>query len=295
VTRPEATERTLAGRAVRRLRRVGIRVGITRPADTESLLLEADRLRRRLQVLRDALGRRADPASSLEEDTIPLDYGVTPLRIVASAYRRQATAAKEPFTVEWIEQSLREGGVLYDIGANVGGYTLIAAAQHPSVRIVAFEPAYKNYAALCDNIVVNEFADRVVPVPLVLGRETHLATFRHRRLIVGGAQHESRAVPGELDWEPEYEQPGLVAQLDDVVRLFGLPAATHAKVDVDGAELEVFGGAAATLAAQSLQGILVEMADDPDAVGRLLRDAGFELRQVHETPAVSYGVFEREG
>lgn len=231
----------------------------------------------------------------MEEDTIPLDYAGAPLRIVASAYRRQATAAKEPFTVTWLEESLRDGGVLYDIGANVGGYSLIAAAQSADVRVVAFEPAYKNYAALCDNVVVNSFADRVVPVPLALGRETRLATFRHRRLIVGGARHESRAAPGELDWQPDYEQPGLVAALDDVVRWFGLPAPTHAKVDVDGAEAEVFEGAAATLAAPTLRGILVEMADDPDAISSLLRTAGFSLRRVHETPAVAYGLFDRSG
>src|SRR5579862_9056307 len=135
---------SLARRVSRRLRRLGIRAGVTRPADTESLLLEADLLRRRLQLVRDALGRRAPTASVVEEEMIPLDYERAPLRIVASAYRRQATAAKEPFTVEWIEQSLRGGGVLYDVGANVGGYSLIAAAQNPSVRVVAFEPAYKN-------------------------------------------------------------------------------------------------------------------------------------------------------
>lgn len=291
----EAKGSDLARRAVRRFRRLLIRAGVVQAADTESLLLEANRLRRRLQVVRDALGTRAAPGSAVEEDTIPLDYPGAPLRIVASAYRRQGTAAKEPFTVTWLEESLRGGGVLYDIGANVGGYSLIGAAQSDAVRVVAFEPAYKNYAALCDNIVVNGFDARIVPVPLSLGRQTRLATFRHRRLIVGGAQHDSRAESGALDWQPEYEQPGLVAALDDVVRWFGLPSPTHAKVDVDGAEGEVFEGAVETLAAGTLRGILVELADDPEAITSLLREAGFDLRHVHDTPAVSYGVFERSG
>jgi FkbM family methyltransferase len=273
--------------------RLSIRAGAARHADTEALLLESDRLRRRLHAVRDALGTKAAAGSAVEEDTIPLDYSGAALRIVASAYRRQATAAKEPFTVTWLEESLRDGGVLYDIGANVGGYSLIAAAQGDAVRVVAFEPAYKNYAAICDNVVVNGFADRVVPVPLALGRETGLATFRHRRLIVGGARHDSRAEPGELDWQPEYEQPVLGAALDDVVRWFGLPAPTHAKVDVDGAEVEVFAGAAQTLASPTLRSILVEMADDRSDIECVLLAAGFRLQRTHETPAVTYGLFER--
>src|SRR5688572_14716010 len=35
--------------------------------------------------------------------------------------------AKEPFTIEWIHGQLRAGDVLYDIGANVGAYSLVAA------------------------------------------------------------------------------------------------------------------------------------------------------------------------
>src|SRR6185503_20835907 len=40
---------------------------------------------------------------------------------------RAKSCAKEPWTVEWLLQDVRRGDVLYDIGANVGTFSLIAA------------------------------------------------------------------------------------------------------------------------------------------------------------------------
>lgn len=285
--------RGTARRALRRVRRLAARAGLPRVAGTEATVLEIDRLERRLQVLRDGLRAGGRDRSPVSERTIPLDYAGASLRIVASAYRRRTAAAKEPFTVAWLERSLGGGGILYDVGANVGGYSLIAGAQGDGVSVVSFEPGYRNYAALCDNIVLNGFEGRITALPIALGRRTALTSFRHRRLITGGGQHDSRTAPHELDWQPEYEQPILSMRLDDVVRLFRLPAPTHVKLDVDGAELEVIQGAPQTLAAQGLKGVLVEMPDEGAEIVGMLDQAGFRLVERHETPAVWYGLFTR--
>ena len=41
---------------------------------------------------------------------------------------RLHSCKKEPETIAWIEGELSEASVLYDVGANVGAYTLVAAA-----------------------------------------------------------------------------------------------------------------------------------------------------------------------
>lgn len=43
-----------------------------------------------------------------------------------SRYRAESFAAKEPETLEWIE-GLPEGAILWDVGANVGLYSIYAA------------------------------------------------------------------------------------------------------------------------------------------------------------------------
>lgn len=79
----------------------------------------------------------------------------------------------------------------------------------------------------------------------------------------------------------------LGARLDDLVEHFGLPVPTHAKIDVDGYELEVLDGAERTLACPEWRSILIEL--DPAATGRnravtsLLTNAGFAPLRRHET------------
>src|SRR5690349_8415761 len=48
---------------------------------------------------------------------------------------------------------LREGDVFMDVGANVGAYTVLAAAT--GARVVAFEPIPAAFAHLTDNVRVN--------------------------------------------------------------------------------------------------------------------------------------------
>ena len=52
---------------------------------------------------------------------------------------RARSCAKEPWTVDWLRGNVRPDEVLYDIGANVGTFALVAA-KHLRARVVAFEP-----------------------------------------------------------------------------------------------------------------------------------------------------------
>ena len=82
---------------------------------------------------------------------------------------RARSCKKEPWTVAWIEESMSGGGVLYDVGANVGTFSLVAAkvcARRGTV--VAFEPGFASYAHLCGNIVLNRCEAIIIPVPLAL-------------------------------------------------------------------------------------------------------------------------------
>src|SRR5262245_25440744 len=56
-------------------------------------------------------------------------------------YLRLRSCYKEPETVEWIEKFVRENDVFYDIGANVGAYSLIASRfANGKATVYAFEP-----------------------------------------------------------------------------------------------------------------------------------------------------------
>ncbi len=232
---------------------------------------------------------------------LPLDYpnGELLLYVTSSAEfkKRVSACEKEPWTVDWLQRELRTGDVLYDIGANVGAYSLIAA--HLGGTVVAFEPGYASFARLCDNIALNEFDDSVAPVPLLLSSATGKARFDYSRLPPGYAKH---AIEGEgttgsrAPAEPVFRQQALAIRLDDAVRWFALPPPNYVKIDVDGFELEVLAGSEETLAGDSLASLLVEMDQANEAVlVSLLMRHGFELSERHGVPGAlaSYGIFRR--
>lgn len=114
--------------------------------------------------------------------------------------RAESFLNKEPETVSWLKQHMRPHTVFWDVGANVGLFSLYAAALQPGCRILAFEPAAHNYASLCDNILLNNAAN-ILPFSVALGGgelafdELHLSTMESGSSIhnIGGKSQIGRA------------------------------------------------------------------------------------------------------
>lgn len=212
---------------------------------------------------------------------------------------RTVSCAKEPWTVEWIERAVGAGQVVYDIGANVGAYSLIAAHRVGAAgRVFAFEPGYATFAHLCDNVVLNDFGSVIVPVPLPLAGATALGSFAYQKLYPGHARHLGLGAGSMTDQgRIVYEQPALTMRLDDLVSTFGLPRPDHLKLDVDGAEVGVLAGSGDVLADTTLKSVLVEVDDiNSRPVMEALERAGLRLAARHERGAglpFWYGIFER--
>jgi len=209
--------------------------------------------------------------------------------------------AKEPFTIQWIHSRIRAGEVLYDIGANVGVYSLVAAKKPGGgARVFAFEASYASVASLCENILLNDLGAQITPLPIALADATAMNVFSLRDLRAGAARHALGYDPPE-DGPTVYQQPVLMFALDDLIERFQLPLPAHIKLDVDGGELAVLRGAARTLTSPALRSMLVEVSTDQSgAVTDLLEGHGLRLdSKIGVTnkageQAVWYGLFSRE-
>ncbi len=227
---------------------------------------------------------------------VPLDYPRADLRLQVDSpavLGRARACAKEPATVAWLERELRPGDVVYDVGANVGAYSLIAAACAPDVRVVAFEPGYADFANLCANVHHNALADRITPLPLALAEHSGLLAFAFSDLAAGAAEHSaaehrvaehsaaehSAAENGAVAGAARARQSVPALRLDDAVAMFALPPPELVKIDVDGAELAVLRGATALLRCATLRSLLVEVCtgEPASAIEALLRAAGFSV------------------
>jgi FkbM family methyltransferase len=203
-----------------------------------------------------------------------LDYPKAPIYLRLTSrpeFHRLKSCEKEPWTVRWLEEHLEPGQVLYDVGANVGAYTLLAAVIAPDVRVVSFEPSPANFAALCDNLQLNAVAGRVTPIPLALGD-------RPRSIRIDSSATTAGTSPRFDSTQTPEAATALVDRLDDIVERFDLPTPDHLKLDVDGGELEVLDGAQRLLADGEIRSLMVELdRERGGAVVERLRTFGFDL------------------
>ena len=186
--------------------------------------------------------------------------------------------SREPETLAWID-GFAPGAVLWDIGANLGVYSLYAGLRG-DLDVLAFEPQAASYAALCSNIAANQLR-RVRAYCLALSDETRLGTFNMQQTYPGSV---GNAFEQEIDMsgaplDITQRQATLGVSADDLVERFAAPAPDHIKLDVDSTETAILRGAARLLTSPALLSVLVEnvVGDSPQnrAIDRLLTDAGF--------------------
>ena len=78
-------------------------------------------------------------------------------------YRADSFSTKEPETLEWID-SMPRGSVVWDIGANVGIYSVYAAKSR-DCRVWAFEPSVFNLQCLARNSYLNDLTEKITLIP----------------------------------------------------------------------------------------------------------------------------------
>lgn len=179
---------------------------------------------------------------------------------------RVNACAKEPWTAAWLD-TLGPGDRLFNIGACVGSYALIAA--HRGAEVVAVEASPVNAARLAENVAANKLGERVTLV---------LAACAQTELPLGswfGAQQMVGAANIQIG-KPHPEGimlPG--ATLDHLAEVYGQP--THLLLDVDGGELDVLRGG--TEALRGVREVLLEVSTEPriaDGCASALMSAGLE-------------------
>lgn len=71
---------------------------------------------------------------------------------------------------------IKKVDVFYDIGANIGYYSLLAAMENPEIKVVAFEPATGPLYYLKENIRINNFKNIIIE-DIALSEENGEITF----------------------------------------------------------------------------------------------------------------------
>lgn len=156
---------------------------------------------------------------------------------------------------------LRKGDLFIDIGANIGSYTVLAAA-HCGVETISIEPVPATYSHLVDNISINHITHIATPLNMALGSTEGLITFTSKYDTVNHV-----AIVADKDT--------IEVKVNSLDHIVGDRSPALLKIDVEGYETEVLAGAQQVLQNSSLKAIIIEL---NGSGGRY----GYDENKIHE-------------
>ena len=180
----------------------------------------------------------------------------------------------EPDLVQLLKKELRPSDVFWDVGANVGAMTLIAARR--CKQVLSFEPEPRVLARLRKHVKANAL-NHVRVMPLALSDTGG-------RVMMGQAPEENSGMNSlcriDFGWDCREVE---AIRADDLVARGDVTCPNVMKVDVEGAEAMVFRGAPSLLRNPALRLVVFEAVLNKaglpanEEVTRMLKAAGLTV------------------
>ncbi len=167
-----------------------------------------------------------------------------------------------PFT-NFLQRTLRPGDVAFDIGANVGLFTvLMGRLVGPAGHVVAYEAAPENVALLRDNIAMNYYTDRVDVIAKAAAADAGTLRFHQSTRFQGNGS----LLPHDDDYQRAYavdEERTLEVDAEPLDIHRGRFERIHlVKIDVEGGEEQVLRGMESLIASGAVDRICFELLRD---------------------------------
>ncbi len=141
-------------------------------------------------------------------------------------------------------ERVKPGDIVFDIGANVGFFTLLASKlAGPNGHVYAFEPLPRNLSYIEQHIRLNDLANVTVK-PIAIAATSGTARF-------GDGENDSQTRLSEKG-----EHQVTTASLDDLIASGVAPLPAFIKMDIEGAESDALRGALALLGSTGLTIVL---------------------------------------
>ena len=193
---------------------------------------------------------------------------------------------KEPETLEWIDSFKGEKIVFWDIGANIGLYSLYAAIKHPNIEIVSFEPSVNNLRILSRNIYKNNFFKQIKIFQLPLSeQENTFSNMNEMEFIEGWSMStfgESKDFEGSI-FKPNHAYKLFGTNINYLLDKKILKFPNYIKIDVDGIEHKILLGANNHLKNNELKSLSIELNENYDeqfnSVNNLMIKNNFTIKQ----------------
>jgi len=213
-----------------------------------------------------------------------------------SQWRAETLFIKEPETLKWLDSFENNNKIIFwDIGANIGLYSIYAAVRKNNIQVIAFEPSTQNLNLLSRNISVNNLSDRILINQIALtDTPNKFMSFKESSFIEGGALNA---------FGVDYNFEGKKLKYINQYKIFGnsiksildqgiLDIPNYIKIDVDGIEHLILKGADDYLNNKKIQSISIELNENfktqYNAVHNILQNADFKLIYKEHSKEINY-------
>jgi FkbM family methyltransferase len=193
-------------------------------------------------------------------------------------FRAETFWTKEPETIEWIRLNLALGtdvGVLVDVGANIGIYSLFASVINNSVPIIAVEPVSYNHDELVRNIKANNKDGQIKALQVALSRKSGSGSLLNTDSRPGssGAQIQFENVSQGIQTIVKTGDEILNSEISVLKKNL---KSVMIKIDTDGNELDVLFGFSDTFDLGLISSVLVEThPSNRDGIEEFMLQKGF--------------------
>ena len=208
-------------------------------------------------------------------------------------FRTDTFSTKEPETLKWIDDN-GDDGVFFDIGANVGIYSIYFAKTKKN-NVYAFEPSFFNLSLLAKNIHKNNVHEKIHIITNPLTNDKKFADFNLTNIDEGGALSafgvNFNQDGKKLEKLLSYKTLGL--PLDLLLTEKILPEVPKMiKIDVDGIEHLILLGAKKTLKDSKCKTVLIEInekfKEQASESEKILTECGFSLKEKYHAVEETY-------
>ena len=205
----------------------------------------------------------------------------------ATELRVKRIFTKEPGTLEWINNfKANENIIFWDIGSNIGLFSIYAAVRHPKVKVFSFEPSTSNLRVLSRNISINNLQEKIIlnQFPLTNKINEYL-NFKESRFQEGCAENVF-GENSEFFSKNEYTVYG--TNINYLLKNNILDLPDYIKIDVDGIEHLILDGGNDYLSDKKIKSISVEVnknfKEQLDKINSILEKCNFIFSSSNYSP-----------
>ena len=207
---------------------------------------------------------------------------------------------QEPETINWINNFKNDQIKYWDIGANIGLYSIYSALAHKDIKVISFEPSTSNLRVLSRNISINNLSDKIsinqfALSDLVNVHETMNETKFEEGYSMSTFYYQTDFQGDKIKPKQKYKIFG--TSIDYLLNNKILDFPNYVKIDVDGIEHKILKGAKSLLESTKIKSILIEVnenfSEQYEEIKDLMNKNNFELESKNQLPNLKNTKFSK--